>query len=130
MMNLILIAEDSPLNVKVLRLLLQKMDLDCDIASNGKEAVEAASRQRYAIILMDIMMPEVDGLDATRAIRQMEEETTGHHAAIIAVTSCEIDRQDCIDAGMDDLIRKPVDFAILQNRLAYWINEQMNALYA
>ena len=103
----ILLAEDNAVNQKLaLRILLQ-MGYRADVASNGIEAVESIERQKYDVILMDVQMPEMDGLDATRRIRNLTNVT---QPRIIAMTAnaLEGDRELCIAAGMEDYISKPI----------------------
>src|SRR5206468_7661246 len=99
----VLVAEDSPTSQKVALLQLKKLGYSADIANNGQEAVAAAMASPYALILMDCQMPEMDGFEATRAIRTTES-TTGNHVPIIGLTAqaMEGDREKCIAAGMDD----------------------------
>src|SRR6185503_15847260 len=102
----ILLAEDNAVNQKLaLRILLQ-MGYRADVASNGIEAVESIERQKYDVILMDVQMPEMDGLDATRSIRNL---TNVIQPRIIAMTAnaLEGDREMCLAAGMEDYISKP-----------------------
>ncbi|MCX6359516.1 MAG: response regulator [Armatimonadetes bacterium] len=105
----VLLAEDNVVNQKVACMALERMGVKVDVAANGVDARNAAQRTDYDLILMDIQMPEMDGLDATRAIRE-REEGTDRHTPIIAMTARAMteDRQICIDAGMDDYIAKPV----------------------
>jgi len=102
----ILLAEDNPINQKVTQRMLRHLGYDSDVAANGIEALRALENQFYNIILMDIQMPEMDGLQATRLIR--ERWPTG--PKIIAVTAFAMDysREMCLDAGMDDYITKPM----------------------
>jgi signal transduction histidine kinase/DNA-binding response OmpR family regulator len=103
----ILLAEDNAVNQKLaLRILLQ-MGYRADVASNGIEAVESIERQKYDVILMDVQMPEMDGLDATRNIRNLANIT---QPRIIAMTAnaLEGDREMCLEAGMEDYISKPI----------------------
>ena len=106
----ILIAEDNPIHQKLAVRLLQKQGYTSAVANNGREAVEAWARQPFDAILMDMMMPEMDGLEATMAIRE-REKTTGTHIPIIAITANAMvgDREKCLAAGMDEYISKPVD---------------------
>lgn len=103
----ILLAEDNQVNQKLALRFLEQMGYRADVASNGLEAVESVERQKYDVILMDIQMPEMDGLDATRAIRRLKNV---HQPRIVAMTANAMqgDREMCIAAGMDDYISKPI----------------------
>jgi len=87
--------------------ILEQMGYRADIASNGIEAIESIERQIYDVILMDVQMPEMDGLDATREIRKLKDVT---QPQIIAMTAnaMEGDREACLAAGMDDYVSKPI----------------------
>lgn len=104
----ILVADDNVINQKVARLLLENLGYRSDLAANGLEVLEALKRQRYDIVLMDVQMPELDGLETTRRICQDWPEH--RRPRIIAVTAGAMrgDREKCIEAGMDDYISKPV----------------------
>jgi two-component system, sensor histidine kinase and response regulator len=114
----ILIAEDNPINQKLAVRLLQKQGHTSIVANNGREALERWARQPFDAILMDMMMPEMDGLEATIAIRE-REKTTGAHIPIIAITANAMtgDREKCLAAGMDEYISKPVDVTQLYEAL-------------
>ncbi len=114
----ILIAEDNPINQKLAVRLLQKQGHTSAVANNGREAVETWLRQPFDAILMDMMMPEMDGLEATLTIRE-REKTTGTHIPIIAITANAMsgDREKCLAAGMDEYISKPVDVTQLYEAL-------------
>jgi signal transduction histidine kinase/ActR/RegA family two-component response regulator len=103
----ILLAEDNPMNQKLATRLLERMDLSADIANDGVEAIEAHDREPYDVILMDVQMPELDGLEATRRIRSSGGD---HQPWIIAMTAnaMEGDREACLAAGMDDYVSKPI----------------------
>ena len=103
----LLIAEDNLVNQKVALLMLKKMGIRADVAANGREVLQALERQSYDVVLMDVQMPEMDGFEAARAIRERWKDMAPR---IIAVTAHaqEGDRKRCIEAGMDDYIRKPV----------------------
>lgn len=106
----ILLVEDKVLNQKLVMALLKKQELEIDLANNGQEAVQAHRKQNYDLILMDISMPVMDGLEATRLIREAEAGD-GRHTAIVAMTANAIvgDRDKYLAAGMDDYISKPID---------------------
>ncbi len=117
----ILLAEDEPTNRDVARWLLEDRGLVVDLAEDGAQAVDLASRTRYALILMDMQMPRLNGVDATRAIRALP----GHERTpILAMTANAFaeDRQVCLDAGMDDHIGKPVDPDLLFEVLLHWLD--------
>jgi signal transduction histidine kinase/DNA-binding response OmpR family regulator len=103
----ILLAEDNAVNQKLALRLLGQMGYRADIASNGIEAVESLQRQTYDVILMDVQMPEMDGLDATRTIRKLADLPQPHIIAMTA-NAMEGDREMCIAAGMDDYVSKPI----------------------
>jgi CheY-like chemotaxis protein len=113
----ILLAEDNPVNQKVAVLTLEGLGYHVDVVSDGEQAVAAVERSRYDAVLMDCQMPVLDGFEATRRIRR--SEAPGHHVPIIALTSSatEADRQQCLAAGMDDHIAKPLHAAALQEVL-------------
>ena len=104
----ILLAEDSEVNQRVMRLMLQKLNLTADVAANGLQAITALEAAPYDVILMDVQMPELDGLEATRRICAQWP----HHQRprIIAMTAHAMlgDREMCLDAGMDDYLAKPI----------------------
>jgi len=120
----ILVAEDNEINQEVIREILQTSGYVCEIVSDGVEAVRIASRGQCDMVLMDCQMPTMDGLTATRKIRQMEQdgemsETASAHLTIIALTANAIggDREKCIEAGMDDYLSKPIDPTALMSKL-------------
>ena len=105
----ILVAEDNPVNQQLLKLMLDKFGYGCDVVNNGVKVIEAISRCHYDLILMDIQMPEMGGIEATKMIRNLEKNSS-RHIRIIAVTAGAMqgDRQNFLEAGMDDYISKPV----------------------
>lgn len=106
----ILLAEDNRINQRVAVLTFNRLGVTCDIASNGQEALDMHRLNGYDLILMDMQMPIMDGLEATRQIRIFENETNAvHHVYIVALTANMISekRGDCIQAGMDDFMQKP-----------------------
>ncbi|HSG23691.1 MAG TPA: response regulator, partial [Azonexus sp.] len=116
----ILLAEDNPINQEVALELLRGVGVQADLAVNGEKAVEMATEQDYDLILMDMQMPIMDGLTATRAIRQSEH---GRTVPILAMTANAFseDRQRCLDAGMNDHVAKPVDPNNLYAMLIKWL---------
>ncbi len=104
----ILVAEDNTINQKLALRVLARLGYRADVAANGLEVLEALRRQAYDVVLMDVQMPEMDGLEATRAIRK--EWSVDRRPRIIAMTANAMaeDRQECLVAGMDDFISKPI----------------------
>lgn len=102
----ILLAEDSPVNQRIALHMLKKLGYGAEIANNGLEALQAQERHPFDLVLMDIQMPEMDGIEATRIIRERWPEGP----AIIVITSLELElyREKCLSAGADDIIAKPI----------------------
>lgn len=123
----ILLAEDNPVNQMVTQLQLRKLGYECSVVSNGEEAVKAVEKGSYALVLMDCQMPELDGLEATKAIRKAEA-LTGRHLPIIGLTAHAMggDREKCIAAGMDDYLSKPASIEQLSASLKKWIKRTEN----
>lgn len=119
----ILIAEDNPVNQRVAQALLGKMGLQSDVVANGREAVNALQATSYDLVLMDCQMPEMDGYEATRKIRQKGLKALNPCIPIIAMTALAMqgDREKCIQAGMNDFIAKPVLRRELVIMLARWL---------
>lgn len=113
----ILLAEDNGVNQKLALLFLDKLGYRADVAANGLEVLEALHRQSYNVVLMDVQMPEMDGLEASRRICQ--EWSLEHRPRIIAMTANAMqgDREECLDAGMDDYISKPIKLESLEQAL-------------
>jgi len=114
----IMVAEDNEENQLLLKAFFKKLDLEFDLASNGRIAYDMARNKCYDLILMDIHMPEMDGLEATRLIREHEEKV-GQRSSIVALTALSMpeDRERCFDAGMDEHLSKPIQFKTLKNFL-------------
>ncbi|HEX2861114.1 MAG TPA: response regulator, partial [Lacunisphaera sp.] len=114
----ILLAEDNAVNQKVALHMLDNLGYRADLAANGLEVLEAMERQAYDVILMDMQMPEMDGLEATRRIVQARPDAAGR-PWIIALTANAMlgDRELCIAAGMDDYLSKPIKKAELERAL-------------
>lgn len=114
----ILIVDDSDMSRRMLQLFLLESGYKCDVACDGHEAIDKHRQHQYPIILMDCMMPELDGYETTRRIRAFEN-INGNHSLIVALTAnaMEGDRERCIEAGMDDYMTKPVDFKSLITKI-------------
>ena len=101
----ILLAEDNQVNQIVTQRMLNKLGYRADVVANGIEVLQALERHTYNVILMDILMPEMDGLDATRAIRQRWPD--GPKIVAMTASALQGDRETCLAAGMDGYISKP-----------------------
>ena len=116
----ILAVDDNEVNLQIARELLRNQGFDVDVALDGQQALDLVRVQAYDLVLMDMQMPVMDGLSATRAIRQLPE---GLRLPIVAMTAnaMEKDRQDCLEAGMNDFITKPMDPALLAAVVQSWV---------
>ena len=133
----VLVVEDNPVNQKVALLQLRQLGYSADLATNGREAIEAIQKRPYLIVLMDAQMPEMDGLEATRRIRRAQAAGDAAFPAvlrIIAMTASVMpsDRKACLDAGMDDFLTKPIRADHLGAVLSRYLKESPAApvLYA
>jgi CheY-like chemotaxis protein len=106
----ILIAEDNVINQKLALRLIEKLGYHADAVANGREVLHALEMIAYDLVLMDVQMPEMDGLEATRAIRDSQSRVLNHGIPIIAMTAHAMtgDRELCLNAGMDDYVSKPI----------------------
>jgi CheY-like chemotaxis protein len=117
----VLLAEDEPVNCEITCILLQMAGLQVDVARDGLEAQTMAEQNRYELILMDMQMPQVDGLEATRRIRQMPH---GQDVPILALTANAFadDKALCLAAGMNDFVSKPTQAERLFEVVLRWLN--------
>jgi CheY-like chemotaxis protein len=104
----ILLAEDNVVNQKLAMRLLQQMGYRADLASNGIEAVESVQRQTYDVVLMDVQMPEMDGLEASRRINAQWAKDKRPRIVAMTANAMQSDRDMCRAAGMDDYVAKPI----------------------
>lgn len=106
----ILLVEDNEMNRKIVITMLRSHNMTCDVAINGAEAVKAVSEKEYDIVFMDCQMPVMDGYESTREIRRLEGDKK--HTTIVAMTANAMqgDSENCIEAGMDEYISKPINF--------------------
>jgi two-component system, sensor histidine kinase and response regulator len=118
----ILVAEDNPMNMKLAVTLLSRAGFSADAVENGKMAIDALKKTAYDLVFMDVQMPEMDGFEATKIIREMEEE--GKHTPIIAMTAHAMkgDRERCLKAGMDDYVSKPIEPQEMFRVIEKWTN--------
>ena len=119
----ILLAEDNIINQKLVNKILEKMGYKIDIANNGFEAIEAVKNKYYDIILMDIQMPEMSGIEATQYILSNFSESEIPKIIALTANAMQGDREICINAGMVDYITKPISIKILQDTLIKWSNK-------
>jgi len=117
-----LLAEDDPINQQITSAMLTKLGVTFETANNGNEAIEKWRKQQFDVILMDCQMPHLDGIAASKIIRQ-DEQGSKNHLPIIALTAnvLESDRQTCLQAGMDDFLSKPFDQEDLRKVLLNWL---------
>jgi CheY-like chemotaxis protein len=115
----ILLVEDNPINQKVASRVLERAGHTVTIAGNGVECLDQVSDREFDLVLMDVMMPEMDGLSATVAIRE-REQGTDRHLPIVALTANAMqgDREKCLEAGMDGYVSKPIELPILFQEIA------------
>jgi len=124
----ILVAEDNMINQKVALNLLKKFGYRADAVANGQEAIKALETVPYDLVLMDVQMPEMDGLEATALIRSPQSTVCNHEIPIVAVTAHAMkgDREQCLEAGMDDYTPKPIEPADLLEKIKRWTNKEEN----
>jgi signal transduction histidine kinase/CheY-like chemotaxis protein len=120
----VLVADDNPVNQRVAARLLEKLGIRAEVAANGLEALRKLQTQTYDAVFMDCQMPEMDGYEATREIRRMEQP--GRRIPIIAMTAEALTgaREQCLEAGMDDYLAKPVRIGELSKAIEKWLRRQ------
>jgi signal transduction histidine kinase/DNA-binding response OmpR family regulator/HPt (histidine-containing phosphotransfer) domain-containing protein len=128
----ILIVEDSPVNQRVAVGMLTRLGVTTSVASNGREALEKLDEQRFDAILMDCLMPEMDGFEATEELRRREAASGQSRTPVIALTASALasDRERCAQAGMDDFLTKPIHGNNLRTTLDRWLQAETGALQA
>jgi CheY-like chemotaxis protein/HPt (histidine-containing phosphotransfer) domain-containing protein len=122
----LLLAEDNTVNQKLALRLLERMGYRADVVGNGLEVLEAVQRQHYDVILMDVQMPEMDGLEATRLIHQAWSVEQRPRIIAMTANAMQGDREECLAAGMDDYLTKPIQINALQEaleRAGLWTRE-------
>ena len=121
----ILIAEDNDVNELVFTQILEATEFSYKIAKNGRDAVEMYKRHRPKVICMDVSMPEMNGLEATKAIRKIEEPFS-MHTPIVGVTAHAIkgDKETCLEAGMDDYMSKPISPDRFHEKVCKWVTKE------
>ena len=125
----VLLVEDNPVNQIVAIGFLESSGCRVVVAENGREAVHAVRQGRHDVVLMDCQMPEMDGFEATRAIRKFEQESRGWRTPIVALTASAttVDFEQCFEAGMDDYVSKPYSRMELIQTLTRWTGHERKA---
>jgi CheY-like chemotaxis protein len=120
----VLVAEDNAINQKIVRIMLQKAGCDVLAVDDGNKAVQAVQTGQFDLVLMDLHMPQLDGLEATRQIRALENKVK--EIPIIALTASAFtdDRDRCLSAGMNDFVTKPIKLDYLLEKCAFWASRQ------
>lgn len=121
----VLVVEDNPVNATVNRLMLERMGVPVVVARNGRQALEELKNHRFRLVLMDISMPEMDGVEATRIIRSGKEEHIDANTPIVALTAHTLDGDETEfrQAGMDQVLSKPVSLDQLQTVVRKYFTE-------
>jgi len=121
----ILLVEDNPTNIIVATALLNKLGYHVDVTKNGFEAISALEKNPYDLVFMDMQMPKMDGLQATKAIRDVDSKVLDRNITIVAMTANAMkgDRQRCLDAGMDDYLSKPIKSVSVLKVLHKWLGQ-------
>lgn len=122
----VLVAEDNHINLQVFKYMLQNLGIETDFVQNGQDAIYRCNSKKYDLVFMDMQMPVMDGLEATRQLRAMD----GHQPIVVAISANAYadDRKLCAEAGMDDFMPKPFDIDQLRNILIKWSSPKMHKL--
>jgi CheY-like chemotaxis protein len=117
------LVEDNFVNQRVAVYMLTKLGAQVDVAKHGREAIEMLGKCAYDLVLMDCQMPEMDGFEATRIIRDRTSSVLDHEIPVVAMTANAFpeDRARALDSGMNDFLAKPVDRSMLANMLEKWL---------
>jgi PAS domain S-box-containing protein len=119
----VLVAEDNEINIRVFQFMLQSLNVKADFVVNGREAVEACKKSKYDLIFMDMQMPEMDGLEATRILRKLNDYPI--NIVAISANAYADDKAQCMEAGMNDFLPKPFDVDQLNAVLEKWAKPSM-----
>lgn len=119
---LVLVVDDHASQQQLFKLLAERVGITAHVVGNGEEALESVETYQFDAILMDVMMPKMDGLECTRKIRELEKNTD-RHVPIIGVTACVMpgDREKCLASGMDDYLAKPFTLDEFAEKLEKWL---------
>lgn len=118
-----LVVDDYNINQELTMELMEMMGCTVDVASDGPEAITKYSKNQYDVIMMDVQMPDMDGYETTKRIREYEQNNNKSRTPIIAITANAMpgDKEKCLNAGMDDYISKPLRGATLQEKLIKYL---------
>ncbi len=121
----ILIVDDNETNIMVAQDMLEVLGAKVSSAKNGLGALEALEQKDFDLVFMDCHMPEMDGYEATRKIRQLKPQQRNYNIAIVAMTASAMvgDREKCLSSGMDDYMTKPIEIDVIQQKLQYWLHK-------
>ncbi len=121
----ILIVDDNETNIMVAQDMLEVLGAQVSSAKNGLDALEALEQKDFDLVFMDCHMPEMDGYEATRKIRQLKPHQRNYNIAIVAMTASAMvgDREKCLSSGMDDYMTKPIEIDLIQQKLQYWLHK-------
>jgi CheY-like chemotaxis protein len=124
----VLVAEDNPVNQRVAKKILDRLGVSADVVSNGLEALEALDKVHYGAVLMDCLMPEMDGFEATRKIRALSSDSA--RVPIVAMTANALpgDKEKCLDAGFSDYLSKPVTKDSVRDKLLRWLQPALSTV--